>query len=215
MPRAVVLSHREVAHELGHLEPWLDGSGFAITRVYREDHPALPEADLLVVLGSPSSVAYGHCEPAAHEEIARIGDWVAADRPYLGICFGAQVLAQALGGAVRRLPQTFRGYLPLDATDQSAAGPWVVWHNDAITAPPESEVLGRLPHADLVFRVGRAVGAQPHIEVTPESLDRMGIPLGAAPDVRGPLVESLRSDEAGAAQRARTLLDWFLATVLD
>jgi hypothetical protein len=42
----------------------------------------------------------------------------------------------------------------------------------------------------------------------------MGIALGAAPDVRRPLVEALRADEAGAAERARALLDVFGTTAL-
>jgi GMP synthase-like glutamine amidotransferase len=215
VPHVVVLSHRATAHELGHLEPWLDDNGIAITHLYREDQPTLPDADLLIVLGSPSSVATGYCEPAAQSEIDEVAGWVAADRPYFGICFGAQVLARALGGSVAGLPETFRGYVRVESSDAlPAVGPWIVWHNDAITAPPQAEVLGRLSHADLIFRAGRAWGVQPHIEVTPDSLDRMGIALGAAPAVRGPLVEALRADEAGAAERTRALLDLFLATAL-
>jgi GMP synthase (glutamine-hydrolysing) len=212
---AVVLSHRATAHELGHLEPWLDDNGITVTHLYREDRPELPDADLLVVLGSPSSVATGYCEPAAQAEIDEVTKWVDADRPYFGICFGAQVLAMARGGAVERLPTTFRGFVDLESTSgRPFDGPWLVWHNDAIAAPPSAQVLGHLPHADLIFREGRAWGVQPHIEVTPDSLDRMGIALGAAPDVRGPLVDALRADEVNAALRARALLDAFLATAL-
>jgi len=95
--RAVVLSHRDVADELGHVGDWLEDGGFAVDRVYREDQPSLPTADLLVVIGSPNSVAEGFCQPAARGEIEAVRQWVTADRPYLGICFGAQVLSCALG----------------------------------------------------------------------------------------------------------------------
>ena len=48
---ATVLAHRNVAQELGHLEPWLDRHGFIVHRVFREDRPEFSDADLLVVLG--------------------------------------------------------------------------------------------------------------------------------------------------------------------
>jgi GMP synthase-like glutamine amidotransferase len=209
MPTATVLSHRDIAHEFGHLEPWLADNDVSVTRIFREDEASLPAADLLVVLGSPHSVAEGYAEPAALREVEQVRAWIAADRPYLGICFGAQVLALAAGGSVRRLPHPFRGYLPIESVAQRATmpGPWPIWHNDAITAPAEAEVLGRLSHADLIFRVGRAWGVQPHVEVTADSLDRMGIALGAPGDIRRPLVDALRADEFASAQRTRALLD--------
>lgn len=71
MSSAVVLSHRNVAHELGHLEPWFERNGFRVRRIFRGDMRALPDADLLVVLGSPKSVATGYCEPASDVEIAK------------------------------------------------------------------------------------------------------------------------------------------------
>jgi len=212
VPSAVVLSHIEVAHELGHLEPWLADNDFTVRRIYREDRPAIPASDLLIVMGSPTSVATGFCEPAAVAEIGAVAEWNAAGRPYLGLCFGAQVLAMALGGGVRRQAQAFRGYVELDAPStapSAVTGPWTVWHNDAITAPPGAEVIGSLDHADLIFRSGRAWGLQPHIEVTPDSLERMAIGLRAQPAEYAGLVQALRSDADGSAARARRLFDAF------
>ena len=213
MPTAVVLSHDWIAGELGHLEPWLDESGFTIVRVFREQRTTIPDGDLLIVLGSPASVVPEFRDPHADGEITLVSAWVAQGRPYLGLCFGAQVLATALGGSVRRLPQEFRCYVPVDADTPHAMlgdGRWTVWHNDAITAPPGSELLGSLDHADLAFRVGRAWGLQPHIEVTPDTLERMAIALGATPEHYQPIVAELRDDEDDNALRARALLDTFL-----
>src|SRR3954451_14045431 len=107
--RAVVLSHRSIAHELGLLEPWLDAvTQGRIERQFREDGgPHLDgDADLLVVLGSPGSVAGGHCAPAAAAEVTAVRAWVEAGRPYFGVCFGSQALALALGGSVQRRETT-------------------------------------------------------------------------------------------------------------
>lgn len=216
MPTAVVLAHSWIAGELGHLEPWLDAHGFTVTRVDRDDAPSIPAADLLIVLGSPDSVVPEHCTPASQAEIDAVRSWVSGGRPYLGICFGAQVLATALGGSVRRMPAPFIGYTPLEiseAADESVRGPWTLWHNDGITAPAHAEVLGSLDHADLVFRVGSAWGVQPHIEVTAEILQRMANALGADASISEPIVAALRADSEANAVRARALLDAFLVDV--
>ena len=213
MPSAVVVSHDWIAHELGHLEPWLDDHGFTVTRIMREQPRSLPAADLLIVLGSPGSVAGAQCPPPAQAEVEAVRDWVAQGRAYLGICFGAQVLARALGGDVERMPVPFAGYTRIDAAPQApdaVAGPWTVWHNDGIAAPPAAELLGSLDHADLAFRFGRAWGLQPHVEVTGPVLARMLDALGVAPDAAEPVVAALEADASNAA-RARALFDAVLA----
>ena len=216
MPRAVVLSHHDIAHELGHLGPWLDRRGFALERIYREEPRSLPDADLLIVMGSPTSVATGHCLEPAEDEIRLVKEWVESGRPYLGLCFGAQVLARALGGEVTRMEHTFRGYVDLSsnkAADAGVTGSWMVWHDDAITAPPGAEVLAALPHADLVFKVGNAWGLQPHIEVSPESLARMAIALGAPASAYDPLVTAIASDADPSPARVDQFLDAAFGTI--
>ena len=216
MPRAVVLSHHDIAHELGHLGPWLDRRGFLVERVYRGESQSIPDADLLIVMGSPTSVATGHCLAPAEDEIRLVKEWVESGRPYLGLCFGAQVLARALGGEVTRMEHTFRGYVDLssnEAADAGVTGSWVVWHDDAITAPPGAEVLAALPHADLVFKVGNAWGLQPHIEVSPESLARMAIALGAPASAYDPLVTAVASDADPSPARVNQFLDAAFGTM--
>ena len=216
MPRAVVLSHHDIAHELGHLGPWLDRRGFLVERVYRGEAQSIPDADLLIVMGSPTSVATGYCLAPAEDEIRLVKEWVESGRPYLGLCFGAQVLARALGGEVTRMEHTFRGYVDLssnEAADAGVTGSWVVWHDDAITAPPGAEVLAALPHADLVFKVGNAWGLQPHIEVSPESLARMAIALGAPASAYDPLVTAIASDADPSPARVNQFLDAAFGTM--
>jgi len=220
--QVLVIAHRSIAHEFGYLEPWL--TSMTLTRHAREDGPPpadlLAGADLLLVMGSPGSVAEGHCDQANTAEIATVRDWVTQDRPYLGLCFGAQVLACALGGKVTRMPQTYRAYRELALTAQappSLQGPWVIWHEDAITAPAQSTVLARLPHADLAFRAGRAWGLQPHVELSSTSLERMASALNTSPADTQPLVEGLRKNEQGQnspGTRLTALLEQFSRTAL-
>lgn len=212
MTSAIVLSHRSVANELGHLEPWFDRNGFVVRRIFREDKPELADADLLVVLGSPNSVASGYCEQPAAAEITLVGEWIKHDRPYLGICFGSQVLAQALGGSVRRLAKKFRSYTPMNLTSESPSslsGSWALWHEDAISAPTNSTLLATMPHADTVFVRGSAWGVQPHIEFTPEIVARLGQAIDLSPNLWEPMHQAMKDDQIDLSERAELLLDTF------
>ncbi|MEK7295145.1 MAG: gamma-glutamyl-gamma-aminobutyrate hydrolase family protein [Actinomycetota bacterium] len=215
MLSVAVLAHRHVAQELGHLEPWFDRHGFVVHRVFREDRPEFPDADLLVVLGSPNSVATSHCQPPAEAEISMVAEWVGRGRPYLGVCFGAQVLARALGGSVRRMTETIRSYGPMllsDIAPQALAGSWPLWHEDAITAPNSSTILAPVSHADTVFTRGSAWGIQPHIELTPDSVARLAQTMKIADGDVAPLYQAMKDDEPGLAERAGSLLDTFWAS---
>jgi GMP synthase-like glutamine amidotransferase len=215
--RAIVLSHRGVADELGHIGEWLSDSGMSIDRMYREDDPKIPDGDLLVVLGSPNSVASGHCLPPAQAEIEAVRAWVAADRPYVGVCFGAQVLARAFGGSVSRMERTYRDYIDFETVQGAPSvleGRWAVWHEDAITAPSGADVLARLPHADTVFRIGRAWGLQPHVEFDATIVRNLGDVVGIPEEQWLPLHRALSDDDAGHASRSRALLDHIAAEIL-
>lgn len=216
MLSAVVLSHGNVAHELGHLEPWLERHGFFVRRIFREDKPELPDADLLIVLGSPNSVATGYCESPGEAEIVMASEWIQRDRPYLGVCFGAQVLARALGGSVRRMSETYRSFAPMTLAGnapQSLDGSWPLWHEDAISAPCGSTVLATVPHADTVFVHGTAWGVQPHIEFTPDAVARLGQSMEIPAQVLETFYQAMKEDESGLAERAERLLDTFWLSV--
>src|ERR1039458_4855425 len=102
-PRALVLSH--VAFEdLGSLEVPLRERGFEIETVdvatVRFPLPQAEACDLLVVLGGPIGVYDDQDYPFLVDEIACIRERLAARKPILGICLGAQLMAAALGARV-------------------------------------------------------------------------------------------------------------------
>lgn len=207
-PRSVVvLSHDDVAHELGPVGEWLDSRGATVTRVSRDSRIELPDADLLLVMGSPRSVARGYCEQPQQEEIEVVGRWIADDRPCIGICFGAQVIAKALGGEVTRMDHTHRSYSALETDIVELGGRWALWHEDAISAPETSHVHARVPHADAVFSEGRAWGLQVHIEFTSDIVERLGQRMTVAENDWRPLVESLHEETENISPRVASLLD--------
>lgn len=209
--KATVLAHRSVAGELGTLEPWLLDRDFAIERVWREDGTPSPDADLLIVLGSPESVAVDHEAPWAWEELAMVRRWLDSGRPYLGVCFGAQMLARALDGSVERMARMQRGFVDVTWADGSVRGPWGISHEDAIIDAGRGEIVGTLPHAIAVLRAGNAWGVQPHIEFTAPIVERLSEALGVPRDRYTPMIDALAADEQAHASRSWALLDEMFA----
>ena len=128
-------------------------------------------ADLVVTLGSPAA-AYDH-DPWIAAQRSLLTQLVADGHAVIGICFGAQLLAASLGGAVTPLGDA-RRRLGWVANDEVAspvwAGPWLRWNNDHFTAPPEAHVLARSEGTIQAFRRRRALGVQFHPEAVPDAL---------------------------------------------
>jgi GMP synthase-like glutamine amidotransferase len=198
----------------GLLGEWAAANGFAleVVRVDREAPPDPRVAAFAAVLGSEASVAIPE-----HDWVARAVDWVrAADGagvPVLGICFGAQVLAAALGGRVLRLPRTEIGWVEIESEDPERipSGPWLEWHEDAIELPPLAYELARNAFGVQAFCHCRHLAVQFHPEVTPEIVARWArgdVPAGVDPLE---LVAATAQHAHAAAEAARRLFDGFAA----
>jgi GMP synthase-like glutamine amidotransferase len=155
------------------------------------------EADAVVALGSDRSV---HASPdtwiAAQVEFLRAAH--DAGVGVLGICFGGQALAAALGGTVRAAPQTEIGWIDVEG-EPGYGGRWFTWHEDVFTLPPGAQELARAPSGPQAFAVGASVGLQFHPEVTPAIVD--GWLDGDGAQASEPA--SLRRETARGAQDAR------------
>ena len=207
MPHAIVLAHKDIANELGLIQEWLDDRGWTYERLWREDFPVLPDADLLIVLGSLESVASGHCVAWGPAEMSLVRDWIDEGKPYLGVCFGAQILASILGGKVERRPRFYRKVEELPWDDGTIKGPWVLWHEDIITSAGTGQVLSELPHAIVALRSGNAWGIQAHIELDSAGLERLGRAVGAPPDVWSPIAADMSRLDPEIRSETFSLLD--------
>src|SRR3984957_13278074 len=101
--------------------------------------PAASAYDAVVFFGAIWSVPDTATIPWIADEIRYARSLISLGVPALGICFGGQMLAAAVGGSVERAPIPEIGWLSV-ASDEPAlidAGPWLQWHHDRFTLPPE------------------------------------------------------------------------------
>ncbi|WP_211164394.1 glutamine amidotransferase [Shewanella salipaludis] len=110
--------------------------------------PALNQCDLLVVLGGPIGVYDDNEYPFIQDEIELIQQRVAAKKPILGICLGAQLMARALGARVYpgHTKEIGWGNLTLNpnvANPLAALGEQAIlhWHGDTFDLPPGATLL--------------------------------------------------------------------------
>lgn len=172
MARGLILQTQADA-PAGLLADWAERRGIGLETV-RTDVDELPEPrdfDLVVALGS-GATARGDGPPWVAREIEwlRVAD--AAAVPVLGICFGAQALAAALGGSVHRLERPEVGWVNVDSVDgeRLPAGPWLAWHEDGFTLPPLAYELASNAFGVQAFCHCRHLAVQFHPEVTPAIL---------------------------------------------
>ncbi len=171
MPDRIAFLQHSASDVPGLLGEFAADLGLAVA-VHRADHhpAALPvpgSFDLLVVLGSIESV-YDDGVPWIAPERATVAGAVEAGVPVLGVCFGAQLLADVLGGSVARGDRTEIGWTRIRTSDSGlvATGPWLNWHDDVINCPPDAEVVATSDLALQAFVAGPHTGVQFHPEVT-------------------------------------------------
>jgi GMP synthase-like glutamine amidotransferase len=172
--RTLIVQHEE-ATPGGLVYDWLETHGAEIDelRIDVEDKDVDPRAyDLLIPLGSEFA-AFDDSVAWIPRERQLLREASEADVSVLGICFGGQLLARALGGESFRSSVPEIGWLPVRTRDPELvpAGPWFQWHFDTFTAPPGATVVADTDVGPQAYVVGRSMGVQFHPEVTPEIME--------------------------------------------
>ena len=132
--------------------------------------PPNPEQFVFIAsLGSANSPAETDKAEVA-EELELLERAIEHDVPVLGLCFGGQALAVALGGSVERADRPELGWheIDTDAPELVPPGPWLQWHYDRFVLPVQVEELARTATGSQAFRSGPHLGVQFHPESTIE-----------------------------------------------
>src|SRR5215208_4192323 len=168
---------------LGHAGPVLRAAGVELDERFPRVGDALPapgDADGILVLGGEQNAL----EPSLAPQVALLRDATSQGVPVLGVCLGAQMLAHAHGGEVRRLPRRHLAWRELQRLPAAEGDPVlgalppgaaaVHWNEDGFSLPPGALELLRSPAGSGEgFRVGgRSWGVQFHPELDEDTLER-------------------------------------------
>ena len=181
------LAVRHVAFEdLGLLEELVTSRGYQVR--YHDagigpfDSKTLLTPDLAIVLGGPIGVYEQDAYPFIAGEVAAIAARIAAEKPILGICLGAQMMAAALGARVAPGPVKEIGWAPLDLTAQGrksvlaplGATPVLHWHGDNCELPAECSGLASTANCPVqaFARTPSQLALQFHLETEPARFER-------------------------------------------
>ncbi len=181
--RVLVVGDRSDS-ETGFVGERLEQLGATLVLSLREDFPLdgpIPDADaadLLLLLGSRHGVPEAGREWVVERESALVRDTLDRGVPVIGICYGAQLAAHALGGQVKVAPRSEIGWQYVESHDPSLCppGPWVQYHWDRFVVPEGTRSLGVSEIGPAGFAlesddgVLRLIGWQFHPECSPEML---------------------------------------------
>jgi len=168
---------------LGSIERWLDEAGYTITgtQFFRPfSLPDISKVDMLIVLGGPMSVNDKHRHPWLVPEKLFIQNYLISEKPALGICLGAQLIANALGAKVYKNIEKEIGWFPIKRIPTNSnkvfSFPEEIkvfhWHGETFELPPNAILLASSEACNnQAFQAGDSViGLQFHLETTTDSV---------------------------------------------
>ena len=185
----------------GHFAPSLRRAGFqlAVTECFAAPRLPDPESvDFLLLMGGPMSVNDEAALPWLQAEKEFIRRHVAAGKPYLGICLGAQLLAAALGAHVFSNREKEIGWFPIEGVPVRdpavfrfpATAEVFHWHGETFDLPTGAVQLARSRACEnQAYQIGAAIGLQFHLETTPATA-RALVEHARAEIIPGPFVQT-------------------------
>jgi GMP synthase-like glutamine amidotransferase len=173
--RALILQHGDWGPP-GLLAEWLEERGipYDLHRTYVGEPMPDPDGYAFVASLGSNRNPRDTDDPAVAAELVLLRRAIEHDVPVLGLCFGGQALAVALGGRVEPAPTPELGWTEIETDDPGLvpSGPWLEWHFERFTTPPGAIEIARPGAATQAFRHGRHLGVQFHPESTVEIVAR-------------------------------------------
>ncbi len=227
MPRVLLISHEPEAAPALIGEILSNRSCEVVSHVVladptnpNTDYPNLDEFDAVIAFGSFANAYDPKARMWVEPEIALIDTMIRDDVPYLGVCFGGQLLAETIGGHVERAPESEQeiGLVTFDADSALPVprGPWFTWHEDRVVLPEGVDVLAHNGKAVQLFRKGRAVGTQFHPEANTDvvgSWVRIGSDHIPGYTTGAQLLQDLEINSAHLRSNCEALVNWFLTDI--
>lgn len=179
---------------LGTFHPLLKKKGLRIKYINFGRHPNaevdVADYDGLIILGGPMGVYEADKYPHLKMEMGQIEKAILSQKPVLGICLGAQLIAATLGAEVAKAKKKEIGWFDIELTEEAEKDPLFrslqkkekvfQWHGDNLSLPKGARCLAISPDCPYqAFRYGEKIyGFQFHLEVDEAMIDRwLNVPI--------------------------------------
>ena len=178
----LVLQHINIEHP-GIFLNYLKNDQIKIETVELDEGEKIPKLDpydAMIVMGGPMDTWQEEAYPWLKIEKENIHNFVKIKKkPYLGLCLGAQLLSEAIGGKVRKMKTPEIGVLEVSVTNNKSLFKGLnkklkvlQWHSyEAYDLPDNTNLLASSPECKVqAFSYNNAFGLQFHVEQTNETV---------------------------------------------
>ena len=178
----LVLQHINIEHP-GIFLNYLKNDQIKIDTVELDEGEKIPKLDpydAMIVMGGPMDTWQEETYPWLKIEKENIHNFVKIKKkPYLGLCLGAQLLSEAIGGKVRKMKTPEIGVLEVSVTNDKSLFKGLnkklkvlQWHSyEAYDLPNNTNLLASSPECKVqAFSYNNAFGLQFHVEQTNETV---------------------------------------------
>ena len=145
-----------------------------LVKLYAGDPvPSSLDVDFAVLMGGSMSALEEDKYPYMVEEKQLCRELFAAEKPVLGICLGAQILANAFFAPIRQNPEKEIGFYPVTFENGFTVNAFH-WHGETFDIPEYAESIAYSEACrNQGFKIGRSLGLQFHLETTAASLNSL------------------------------------------
>ncbi|HOT07735.1 MAG: GMP synthase (glutamine-hydrolyzing) subunit A [Methanosaeta sp. PtaB.Bin039] len=173
--------------DLANIEVWAKDRGHSLSKTLLfngEPVPGLDKFDWLVVMGGPMSIYEEEKFPWLAHEKRFIRRSIESGKIVLGVCLGAQLIADILGGRVRRNEHREIGWHRVSLTSDGLRSrifgvlpehfTAFHWHGDTFDIPPAAARMAESRAClNQAFEVGKSIGLQFHLESSMSSINSL------------------------------------------
>ena len=164
----------------------LRGHSLTYTHLYRDESlPTMESFDMLAFMGGPMNIYEHEQYPWLVTEKEFLHKAIGAGKKVIGVCLGAQIIADVLGGSVTANTHKEIGWHPIELTPQAKQSNIVTslpkemmvfhWHGDTFSIPPGAiHLASSTACTNQAFQYGEHVlGLQFHLEYSQDSIEKM------------------------------------------
>jgi len=195
----LVLQHINIEHP-GIFLKFMKEDNISIDTIELDENekiPNLDKYDAMIVMGGPMDTWQEESYPWLKVEKENIHNFVSIKKkPYLGLCLGAQLLSEAIGGKVRKMAIPEIGVLDVSIKDNQSIFAGIdknlkalQWHSyEVYDLPSNTKVLATSPACNIqAFSSSKAFGLQFHVEQTNETVPQWA----CVPEYKSALIKTL------------------------